>query len=71
MNADIDLDIAALVAKIPEDNVIFYFRAGDKEAQDFLYAKGDLMEMGETLANLMQQNPQLEQMIAHACLCFK
>jgi len=71
MKEDIDLDISSLMEGIPEDNIVFYFRAGDEDIPDFLYAKGDLMDMGATLANLMDQNEALEQMIAHACLCRK
>ena len=67
--SDIDLDISSLTDGIPEDNVVFYFRGGDGEAPDMILAKGNLMQMGEVLAAIMEQNPQLEQMVAHACLC--
>ena len=68
---DIDLDVAALIKNVPEDDVVFYFRAGTSDEQDFLYAKGDLADMGATLANMMHQNEDLELMIAHAVKTFR
>ena len=68
---DIDLDCAKLCAQVPPDQVVFYFRAGgDEDELDFLYAKGQLDIMGETLAELMRQNEDLELMITHAIKAF-
>ena len=67
--SDIDLDISSLLSGVPSDNVVFYFRAGDKEAPDCFNANGDMMLMGETLAAIMNEYPEIEKMIAHACLC--
>ena len=67
---DIDLDISSLLKGIPDTNVVFYFRAYDDNAEDFFYANGNMMDMGEVLAALMEQYEDIEQMVAHACLTF-
>ena len=67
---DCDLDCYALMKDLSEEDVVFYFRASDTEDQDFLYAKGRLDMMGETLAHLMTLNEDLEVMIQHAIKVF-
>jgi hypothetical protein len=63
---DIDLDIYSLAEQIPEGDVVFYFRASESDEQDFLYAKGDLQQMGEVLGVLMCQNKDLHEVISCA-----
>ena len=68
---DKDLDIYNIAKTIPEDQTVFYFRSGDDNWDDFVYAKGDIADMGEVLAHLMGLDENLEHMIAHACLAFQ
>ena len=63
---NLDLDVYGLIKDLPEENSVFYFRAGVEGQKDFFYAKGNLGELGEVLAGLMKQNEDLEQMVFHA-----
>ena len=63
---DLDLDVYNMVKDLPEENIVFYFRAGVDNVDDFFYAKGNLQDMGGTLAKLMEQNEDLELMVVHA-----
>ena len=67
---DIDIDIAGMLECLAENHVVFYFRACPDEEHDFLYAKGDLHDMGETLSNLMNQNEDLANMVSHAAAIY-
>ena len=63
---DIDLDISKLMEKIPSDHVSFYFRASDDETKDFCYARGDLGDMANALANIMKQSETIQNIIGAA-----
>ncbi len=61
---DFDLDLYNTVKALPECNSVLYFRSGaEDDSEDFFYAKGNLEDMAETLAGLMDKNEDLEYMI--------
>lgn len=63
---DIDLDVYNIVKNTPEEDAVFYFRAGPSDSDDFLYAKGVICDLGEALANMMEQNEDLVTVIHEA-----
>ena len=63
---DLNLDMINLVKDLPEDCAIFYFLVGNKEDQDFLYAKGDVESMAEALTNLMSEHEDIEWIVKTA-----
>ena len=63
---DIDLDVYNIIKGTPEEDVVFYFRAGPSDADDFLYAKGVISLLGKALANMMEQNEDLVSVINEA-----
>jgi hypothetical protein len=63
---DIDLDVYNIIKDTPEEDAVFYFRAGPSDADDFLYAKGVISLMGEALANMMDQNEDLVAVVHEA-----
>ena len=67
---DFDLDTYNSLKTIPECNTVLYFRAGADGADDFFYAKGDLENMAETLAGLMDKSADLEWMVLTAANIF-
>jgi len=64
---DIDLDVASLLEKVPEDNITFCLRAGEG-SKDFLYMKGDFDSMVGTIANVMKQYNDVAEIIVNAAL---
>ena len=69
--ADTDLDVTGLISNLGDENVVFYFRAGAKDSDDFLYFKGDMDLAAETLAELMRQNEDLQYLIKTAIIEFQ
>jgi len=69
--ADTDLDVHSLICTLAEENVVFYFRAGAGDSDDFLYFKGDMDQGANTLAELMRQNEDLQYLIKTAIVEFQ
>lgn len=63
---DIDLDISNLLGKLPEDHVMFYFRASADDSKDFAYIKGDGGDLAAALANIMSQSDTIASIIEGA-----
>lgn len=69
--ADTDLDVHSLIKDLDDENVVFYFRAGAEDSNDFLYYKGCLDLGAETLAELMRQNEDLQYLIRETIINFQ
>ena len=68
---DLNLDMMNLVKDIPEDCAVFYFLVGINEDEDFLYAKGSLEDMSESLVSLMDKHEDIEWLIKNAVKVFQ
>jgi len=63
---DIDLDVSALISKVPDDHVVFYFRASGDDSKDFCQVSGNQEDMAQALANIMDQSDWIADMIGGA-----